>query len=62
MKFGIDFSESRSDFFPKNFLNFSSSTIEKQGIENLGSYSSKGDAEIAFLGEEEYAAFHSFHF
>ena len=35
----IDFSESRSDFFPKNFLNFRSNTMEKQSIRNLYSNS-----------------------
>ena len=42
--------------FPKNFLNFSSVTIEKQSIVNLSNYSSKSytsvvlsDSELAFF-------------
>ena len=51
---------------PKNFLNFRLDTIEKQGIINRSSYSSKShvsevffyDSEITFLKED--TAFHLF--
>ena len=56
-----NFFKSSSDF-PKNFLYFGSDTIEKQGIIDLSSYSSKyyasvvlSDSEIAFLGKGKYA-------
>ena len=45
---------------PKNFLDFKSDTIEKQGIKNLRSYSCKSnisavlsDSEVTFLREDE---------
>ena len=57
----------REIFFPKNFLNFWSDTIEKQGIINFIMYSSNSYASVfvvvprfPFLGEEKEAIFHTF--
>ena len=56
-------------FFPKNFLNFNSDMIEKQGIIKLGSYSNKSHASVVlsdsrspFLGKGEDAVFLSIMF
>ena len=38
--------------FPKNFLNFQMDMIEKQGIKNLSSYSSKSCSSVV-LGDSE---------
>ena len=53
--------------FPKNFLDFRSDTVEKQGIIKLSSYSGKiytsvvlSNSEVTFLGEGNDAAFRPF--
>ena len=55
--------------FPKNFLEFMWDTIQKLGIINLSSCRIMScvsmvlrDSEVAFLGEEEDAAFYQFLF
>ena len=53
--------------FPKNFLDFKSDTIEKQGNKNLSSYSHRiyvsavlSDSKVAFHGEEKDSTILSF--